>query len=179
MTDLGPEWIPGPDGIPRRDAARVVLFDGRRRVLLVRGHDAHNPARSWWFTIGGGRTEGETAREGAVRELGEETGLILPPQDLVGPVLYRESLFRFSNVTARQDEFFFAAYLAQRDVQIDHSGLNAHETSVLDEFRWFTPDELEATARTTEVFPRALPRLVRAWAPGWDGVREEIREFDA
>ena len=113
MTDLGPEWIPGPDGIPRRDAARVVLFDGSGRVLLVRGHDAHNPGRHWWFTIGGGLAQGESAQQGAVRELREETGIVLSPHELVGPVLYRESLFRFANVTARQDELFFTAYLSE------------------------------------------------------------------
>ena len=179
MTTLGPEWVPGPDGIPRRDAARAVLFDAQGRVLLVHGHDAHKPSHRWWFTVGGGRMEGESAREAAVRELAEETGIRLSVDDLEGPVLYRESLFRFSNVTSRQDELYFVAYLDNSDVQIDHSGLTAPETSVLDEFRWFTPAELEEVARKSDVYPRALPRLVRKWAGGWDGTQEVIREFDS
>ena len=75
MAELGPDWVPGPDGIPYRRAARVILLDDADRVLLVRGHDVDQPERSWWFTVGGGIDGGETPRQAAVRELREETGI--------------------------------------------------------------------------------------------------------
>ncbi|HMQ65784.1 MAG TPA: NUDIX domain-containing protein, partial [Arachnia sp.] len=108
MTDPDPlpgeGWVVGPDGMPRRDAARVLLFDGAGRLLLVNAHDAQDPARSWWFTIGGGIDDGESARDAAVREVREETGIVLAPEDLVGPVALRSSVFDFFARHVRQDE---------------------------------------------------------------------------
>ena len=49
---------------------RCMLFDGDNRVLLVR----HTYMDGWHFP-GGGVDPGESAREAAVRELFEETGL--------------------------------------------------------------------------------------------------------
>src|SRR5690606_28107491 len=66
---LGPDWVPGPDGVPFRRAARVILLDDADRLLLVRGHDAGETSRSWWFTVGGGLEPGEDVRAGALREL--------------------------------------------------------------------------------------------------------------
>ena len=72
---LGDDWTPGPDGLPWRRAARVILLDEADRLLLVRGHDTDQPDRGWWFTVGGGIGVGETSRDAAVREMREETGL--------------------------------------------------------------------------------------------------------
>ena len=55
------EWTLGADGLWCRSAARVVVLDTAAgtgadevRLLLVRGHDADQVDRSWWFTTGGG-----------------------------------------------------------------------------------------------------------------------------
>ena len=97
------DWPLDADGYPHREAARVLLFDDTGRVLLAMGHDEDQPERSWWFTIGGGIEAGEDPRAAAVREVYEETGLRLSPDDLVGPVLYRTAEFDFLAVTARLD----------------------------------------------------------------------------
>ncbi len=61
-----------------RRAARVLLVDDDPRVLLQQCCDPAAPAEgSWWNTTGGGLDAGETAGEAAVRELREETGLLL------------------------------------------------------------------------------------------------------
>ena len=72
VSQLGPAWVPGPDGVPFRRGARLVLLDRADRVLMVQGHDVDQPERHWWFTPGGGIDPGESSVEAAVRELREE-----------------------------------------------------------------------------------------------------------
>jgi 8-oxo-dGTP pyrophosphatase MutT (NUDIX family) len=173
MAELGPDWVPGPDGIPYRRAARVILLDEADRVLLVRGHDVDQPERSWWFTVGGGIDAGETSRQAAARELREETGISLPPDEMVGPVYTRQALFDFFARWCRQDEEFFLS-------RVDSATLPAFsreewtdvEADVLDEVRWWSVDDLEAL--DIEVFPAGLAGLVRSLLPGWDGVTRHL-----
>lgn len=166
VSVFGPEWVPGPDGVLRRSAARVILLDEDDRVLLVRGHDVDQPERSWWFTIGGGIDAGEDARSAAVRELREETGIHLATTDLVGPVYTRSALFDFAARTCRQDEELFVARIRAADAHLSADGWTDAERDVIDELRWFGLDELAAV--TIEVFPAGLAGLVRDVLQ-WDG----------
>ncbi|MBR6459575.1 MAG: NUDIX domain-containing protein, partial [Actinomycetaceae bacterium] len=109
--DAESEWVIGADGLPYRDAARVVVMDRRGRIFLIHGHDIDDVNHHWWFTVGGGLLSGEDAREGAQRELAEETGLRVSPERLEGPVLRRSALFHFVGETRRQDETFFLLFL--------------------------------------------------------------------
>src|SRR5919198_6539791 len=64
-------------GVIRRDTARVILAGPGDRVLLFK-HPLPMPwSREGWLTPGGGIDPGETPAETAVRELREETGLVL------------------------------------------------------------------------------------------------------
>ena len=164
-------WVRGPDGVRERSAARVLVLDGAGAVLLVRGHDADEPDRHWWFSVGGGIDSGESPREAAARELREETGMVVDPAVLEGPVLRRSAIFDFAREHCRQHEEFFVLRVAERPA-LSSEGWTELEESFVDEVRWLTPDEIEAS--TDEVFPAALPRIVRALAAGWDGVVEEI-----
>lgn len=65
-----------------RAGAAVVLVRAEGRMALVR-----NATRPGWAPPGGKRDPGETLREGAVREVAEETGLVLEVTALV-PVGY-------------------------------------------------------------------------------------------
>lgn len=169
-------WPLDEDGVPHREAARVVLFDATGRILLARGHDAAQPERSWWFTIGGGIEEGEDPRQCAQRELFEETGIRLDVNALKGPVLYRSAEFDFLTVTARQDEWFFIAQLEGKTPTLQAEGWTALEREVIDEQRWWNLDELATCAVDTEVYPRSLVDLAHKWLAGWDGVMEVISE---
>lgn len=166
---LGDEWVLGDDGLRFRRAARVLLLDREDRLLLVRGHDVDQPERSWWFTVGGGIDPGESSLDAAVREVREETGLVLDPASLVGPVLTRTGIFDFSAQRCRQEEEFF---LARVDDALDtgtatRDGWTDVERDVLDELRWWHLADLERETR--EVFPVGLPDLVRPLLRGWDG----------
>ena len=160
-------WFRGEDGMLTRYAARVLLMDSGGRALLVRGHDSDDPSRSWWFTVGGGIEPGETTRDAAVREVLEETGIVLSPDALEGPVLTRSAIFDFAREHCLQHEEFFLARVAA-DGELTRAGWTELEVNVIDEMAWLTPDELRSASQ--EVFPRSLPDLLEELAHGWDGV---------
>lgn len=167
VTQLGPDWVPGPDGVLFRRGARLILLDGAERVLMVLGHDVDNPSRHWWFTPGGGIDAGEAAVDAAVRELREETGLVVDPADVVGPVATRSAVFDFQRQAVRQDEEFFLARL-DAPAPLVTDGWTDVERTFMDDVRWW---DLEALDRVeVEVFPAGFVALVRDLLDGWDGV---------
>ena len=143
-----------PDQLPvERLAARVLLLDRDGRVLLFRGCDPGRPeAGEWWFTPGGGRDEGETAQECAVRELREETGLDLGVDQLGGVVHERLTVFPFEGTTYRQTEDYFLVRVDAHDV--DTSGFSEVENRFVLGHRWWHPDEIRTTTDT--VYPEEL-----------------------
>ena len=66
------EWPPDAEGIPHRQAARVVLCNEFDEFLLLRGHDFSDTSHWWWFTIGGGLEPGEEPTEHVLAELSEQ-----------------------------------------------------------------------------------------------------------
>ena len=76
MTDARPDETgaadTGPNGLPYRPCAGVVLVNDRG--LVFAGQRIDNPGDAWQMPQGG-IDAGETVREAALRELGEETGL--------------------------------------------------------------------------------------------------------
>ncbi len=142
--------------IPRR-AARVVLVDGGGRVLMFRGFDPGRPAARYWFTVGGGLDDGETAAEGAVRELREETGLSVTMESLGGPIWRQTSDFPFDGRWYRQEQDFFAIRVDAWEVNID--GFDAQERRSIDGHHWWSVEELISTGE--RFYPVELPNLLR------------------
>lgn len=172
---FGPDWVPGPDGVLFREGARVLIFDEVGRLLLIKGHDWGKEDRSWWFTVGGGLSSGEDPRRGAVREVEEETGIILSSVELVGPVAERSATFGFALRTVRQDEVFYVAHVEA--IELDTSGQTASERALLDAYAWWDLDELEAAQEAGEtLYPDEVVDLARSVVGGWDGVTRVLRD---
>ena len=170
------EWPPDAEGIPHRQAARVVLCNEFDEFLLLRGHDFSDTSHWWWFTIGGGLGPGEEPHQGARREFFEETGYLLDEGALVGPVLRRHAPFDFHAITCRQDEDFFFARIWGHP-GFSSRGFTAVEKQVLDEWRWWNLDDLEAEGQGGTVgYPLNFVTLARSWRKGWDGSCPEITE---
>jgi 8-oxo-dGTP pyrophosphatase MutT (NUDIX family) len=152
VADVGADAL----GPILRTSGRVLLVDGADRVLLLRGSDPAAPgAGDWWFTPGGGLDPGESAEQGARRELREETGLDLAEVGL--PVWVRTAEFTFLGRRYRQAETFFLARVDGHVV--DFSGHTEVERDAVHEFRWWTLDELDASE--VIVYPTTLAAELR------------------
>lgn len=145
-----------PAVVPRR-SGRVLLVDREDRVLLFCGSDPAVPGGdSWWFTPGGGLDPGESEREGAARELFEETGLQVDPLDLQGPVHEQESLFRFASRRLLQHSTFFLLRVDSHEVDV--SGFEEIEASSISGHSWWTVEELRSTSDV--FYPECLAELL-------------------
>lgn len=140
-----------------RLAARVLLIDDAGRTLLLRGGDPARPGERWWITPGGGVDAGETRAQAAARELFEETGLRVDPAALGAPVWHEVTEFSFDAVAYRQDQDFFLHRVSQW--QVDTAGFSALERRTIDEHRWWSIEELDATDET--IYPTELAGLLR------------------
>jgi 8-oxo-dGTP pyrophosphatase MutT (NUDIX family) len=140
-----------------RRAARVVLVDRTDRALLLRGTDPARPGLRWWFTPGGGLNDGETPAEGAARELHEETGLLVTPDQLGRPVWHEVTHFSYDSNDYRQAQDFYL--LRVSEWQVDTTGFDPEERATIDQHRWWSADELDTTDET--IFPADLAGLLR------------------
>ncbi|WP_430869130.1 NUDIX hydrolase [Demequina aurantiaca] len=158
-----------------REAARVLLFDSRGRIMLLKGHDPVQPGRQWWFTPGGGLEAGESTRVAAARELLEETGYALAADSLVGPVWERSAVFDFMQTPYVQHEVFFVATLGADAAPGDLAWTDA-EVDAIDDTRWFSADDLASVE--IEIFPSSLRELLSTVMP-WDGLLRHLAEEHA
>jgi 8-oxo-dGTP pyrophosphatase MutT (NUDIX family) len=135
-----------------RRAARVLLLDEDRRVLLVR---FRYQGKSWWAAPGGGLEDDETHEDAARREVAEETGFEV---DELGPWVWtREDVFRFEGRLYRQQEGYFLASVPAFEPR--PKLIDVEEAKTFDGLRWWTLGELETTAE--RFAPADLPALMR------------------
>jgi 8-oxo-dGTP pyrophosphatase MutT (NUDIX family) len=125
-----------------RHAARVILLDAANRVLLLKWR--LKSGDHLWITPGGGLASGEHHSEAAQRELAEEVGL--REVELGTCIWLREHVYNWNGRAYRQRERFYLVRVSSH--QVDRAGNDAEELRVLEEFRWWTLAELEASTET-------------------------------
>lgn len=128
-----------------REAARVIVLDQEDHILLISGRDLTLPkVKPWWFTPGGGKDEGETLEGCAIRELREETGLIV---DKLGSVIWeRDAEFEFEGNRYRQHEHFFFLRTDRFDPQ-PRSLTPVEERSIIG-YRWWSGPDISLSRDT-------------------------------
>ena len=125
-----------------RATSRILVVDTRGRALLflTKGSVAAQPTR--WITPGGGVDPGESHHEAAVRELFEETGLVV---DDLGSAVFADD-FTVDYVWGDHDTWhveFFVMHTETFAPSSDH--WTTDELTDILEHRWWSVDELEAT----------------------------------
>jgi 8-oxo-dGTP pyrophosphatase MutT (NUDIX family) len=152
-----------PSDAPIRHAARALIVDAASRVLLFSGELPDRPP--WWFAPGGALDPGETYESAVVREVMEETGLVVDPTALSPAVWSRDVAFMWDGLVERHVERFFLIRVESHDVDITR--FEAAEAAVIQAHRWWALDEIIGS---DEVFAPAdfgalLGRLLRGEMP--------------
>jgi 8-oxo-dGTP diphosphatase len=150
-----------------RSAARAVILDSDRRILLVRWDFPDRPELGYppisvWGTPGGGIEPGEGIEVALRRELAEELGL---DDVVIGPQVWdRMHVIPFldGRWDGQHDRFFLidvAPFEPAPRLSVEQL-----RAEYLAHIRWWTQEELASFVPTdTELFaPRKLPQLVAA-----------------
>jgi 8-oxo-dGTP pyrophosphatase MutT (NUDIX family) len=145
---------------------RVVRPARSGRVLLFRAALASRSAEHWWELPGGGIEPGESYAEAAAREIREETGLQISP-DQVGPPRWRRSAtWTARGIRRLQHEVVVAAGIDADRPAITDGGRTPAEVEEYSEARWWqVADVLSSSER---FYPGRLPQLLPAFLAGAD-----------
>jgi len=136
---------------PYLAVSAAIIRDGK--VLLVRR--ARNPAATLYTLPGGAVETGETLKHAVIREVREETSLVVEPVALAG---HREAIVRDKD--GRVERHFVILCFAARWLS-GEPVLNEE----LDDARWLAPAELTGLRTTeglAEIVAAAFARLATA-----------------
>jgi 8-oxo-dGTP pyrophosphatase MutT (NUDIX family) len=132
-----------------RVSARVLPVSPDGEVLLLQDQDPSFPGVLRWGTIGGAVDAGETHEQAAVRELWEETGLVVETAALTAPFLRSTHDFTWGGTHYRTDSTFFAMPL-HRDVEVTFDHLEDEEVGNVFAWQWWTPGDLAVSGGMVE-----------------------------
>lgn len=138
-----------------RVAAYAVCTDEDGRMLLCRIAPGHSvDFDGWWTLPGGGLDHGEDPRDGALRELTEETGYIGELIDLLEVDSWHTT---FTHPQDGEELDWHGIRILYRCRIVDGE-LRDEQDGSTDTCRWFTPDELRGE-RLVDIAVLAAGRL--------------------
>jgi ADP-ribose pyrophosphatase len=161
-----------PNDLPilERTAVRLVVLDDQENVLLFHTQDPDHPCLgTWWELPGGGLDAGETYLEAAVRELREETGIVVAAGQVGPPTWRRRASFKHRQRRHLQHEVIMTVRLDGPGPDVDESERLDYEREDYFGFRWWPVDEIASSAE--RFYPGQLPVLLDRFLAG-----EEIEE---
>jgi 8-oxo-dGTP pyrophosphatase MutT (NUDIX family) len=129
-----------------RTTARVLPVAEDGSVLLLLEQDPARAGELYWGTIGGAVDPGEDHVSAAVRELHEETGIVVAPEALGDPFHRRRTEYSWNGVDYAGEATCFAVRLP-RDTPVSFDLLESEEVGNVLEARWLTADEVAADGR--------------------------------
>lgn len=117
----------------------VWIYNKQGQILLQR-RAAHLNAfpEKWDVTVSGHLTAGDQPQQAAVRELSEELGLYIQPEELEEAGLIADSFPLIYGKIHRECDYVY--YLYREDIKASELRLQAAEVL---EVRWLSPDDLE------------------------------------
>jgi len=132
--------------VKQRATARVMLINEQNQVFMLKTHfdpEVGLPPR--WLVPGGGIDAGEDTLTAAKRELYEETGLIVDPDDLGEPVLVASGRWDWADGLSYHTYTDTIYELKVQDFKLDTSGFTQDELRDVLEYRCGICQELFAS----------------------------------
>ncbi len=157
-----------------RLSSKLVVLDPAGRVLLLDCVDPGEPGTTWQELPGGGPEPGEDAVAAGVREVLEETGVVVPC-DAVGALQWSQ-VASYTWLRRRHTALFEGrvARLPAAPV-VRSTRLTGPEAGTILAPRWWTRPEL--AAHPGRFFPRSLPALLPRLLAG-ERVEEPYDDWD-
>jgi 8-oxo-dGTP pyrophosphatase MutT (NUDIX family) len=124
-----------------RVTARVLPVSPTGAVLLLQEQDPTRPGELYWSSIGGAVDPGESLTEAAVRELREETGIVVGHDRLTAPVHRGVQAYSWDGVDSVADSTYFVVRLEEH-VEVSFDGLEPEEVGNVLAAGWWTPAAL-------------------------------------
>lgn len=141
--------------VKHRETARIMLVDEQNRIFLLKtcfDPEVGLPPR--WLTPGGGIDSGESTLEAAVRELLEETGMVVDPETLEEPVLVASGRWDWADGVSYHTYKDTIYELKVAHFDPDTSGFTTDELRDVLEYRWW--DVAEVLASEEQLAPHGL-----------------------